>query len=108
DIGYFQGHSSGAHLSALVTVLDALCPLVGNKWKKSLKPKSIDPTLNMPKVAGLILMSGIFDIQQHYYWESKRGLEEVSGMARAMGKDVMSIYSLYSINFTKAFARISQ
>jgi len=55
SLGYFQGHSSGAHLIALVTVLDALCPLVGNTWRKTLKPKPVDPALNMPKVAGLIL-----------------------------------------------------
>ena len=56
-----SGHSSGANLCALVA-LDG-----------------------SPLCAGLVLLSGVFDITRHYLFESDRGVQNISPMYAAAG-----------------------
>ncbi|KAI9188431.1 hypothetical protein H9P43_002822 [Blastocladiella emersonii ATCC 22665] len=45
------------------------------------------PTLDvtLPSIRACILLSGVFNIEQHHDFESGRGVEELSGMRRACG-----------------------
>src|SRR5690606_17264428 len=38
----------------------------------------------LPRLRGMILCSGIFDINQHYRHETRRGIQDISGTARIM------------------------
>ena len=60
---YLSGHSSGANISALA-LLQGPCD-------------------GRPQCAGLIGMSGVYDLVEHYGWERQRGVEAVSMMAVA-------------------------
>ncbi|CAI2176099.1 1039_t:CDS:2 [Funneliformis geosporum] len=82
---YIMGHSAGAHLAALVTIRDAIIKSETTEGRINSKLEDIDPELKLPKVIGLILLAGVFDISRHFLWEAKRGVEELSAMARAMG-----------------------
>ncbi|RIB04795.1 Alpha/Beta hydrolase protein [Gigaspora rosea] len=82
---YIMGHSSGAHLASLVTVRDSIIKSQTMEGRVSSNLSDIDPELELPKIAGLILMAGIYDIGRHYLWETKRGVEEISPMGRVMG-----------------------
>ncbi|CAJ0925712.1 2870_t:CDS:2 [Entrophospora sp. SA101] len=70
-----KGHSSGAHLGALVTVRDAII----KSRTSSTYFEDIDPELELPKIAG------VYDIARHFHCEAKRGVEEISAMTRVMG-----------------------
>ncbi|CAJ0881930.1 8673_t:CDS:2 [Entrophospora sp. SA101] len=72
---YPEGHSSGAHLGALVTVRDAII----KSRTSSTYFEDIDPELELPKIAG------VYDIARHFHCEAKRGVEEISAMTRVMG-----------------------
>ncbi|CAG8602163.1 18353_t:CDS:10, partial [Gigaspora rosea] len=84
---YIMGHSSGAHLASLVTVRDSIIKSQTMEGRVSSNLSDIDPELELPKIAGLILMAGIYDIGRHYLWETKRGVEEISPMGRVMEHD---------------------
>ncbi|CAJ0881941.1 8674_t:CDS:2 [Entrophospora sp. SA101] len=72
---FVKGHSSGAHLGALVTVRDAII----KSRTSSTYFEDIDPELELPKIAG------VYDIARHFHCEAKRGVEEISAMTRVMG-----------------------
>ncbi|TPX36608.1 hypothetical protein SmJEL517_g01173 [Synchytrium microbalum] len=83
---YIMGHSAGAHLGAYTIVHDA----VGSEVKLSKSNTSIEfplpcYSIPLPPIRGLILLSGVYDIVDHYQFEANRGVEEVSAMARVMG-----------------------
>ncbi|CAG8659685.1 13236_t:CDS:2 [Rhizophagus irregularis] len=80
--------STGAHLASLVTIRDAIIKSQTNSnlvAREFTNLEDIDPELELPKIHGLILLSGVFDISRHFIWESNRGVEEISAMARVMG-----------------------
>ncbi|CAG8654867.1 8198_t:CDS:2, partial [Scutellospora calospora] len=85
DIKRSLGHSSGAHLGALVTIRDSIIKSQTIEGKVGSNLNDIDPELELPKIAGLILMAGVFDIGRHFLWEARRGVEEISPMGRVMG-----------------------
>ncbi|CAG8464945.1 7811_t:CDS:2 [Funneliformis caledonium] len=76
---------TSAHLAALVTIRDAIIKSETIEGRVNSKLVDIDPELELPKINGLILLAGVYDISRHFLWESKRGLEELSAMARVMG-----------------------
>ncbi|ORZ36845.1 Alpha/Beta hydrolase protein [Catenaria anguillulae PL171] len=100
---HLMGHSAGAHL-ALLTVLVGSAGLtvdrdrvadvlresgyysapVGKK-KRARESKGEMPVLTqrLPKIRSCVLLSGVFNVVQHYDYESMRGVEEISGMRRA-------------------------
>ncbi|CAB4426831.1 unnamed protein product [Rhizophagus irregularis] len=85
---HLMGHSAGAHLASLVTIRDAIIKSQTNSnlaAREFTNLEDIDPELELPKIHGLILLSGVFDISRHFVWESNRGVEEISAMARVMG-----------------------
>jgi acetyl esterase/lipase len=58
-----MGHSSGAHIVLMAALQGALSPLV----------------------AGIVAMSGVYDIPKHYEYECSRGVDQISPMAPACG-----------------------
>jgi len=95
---HLMGHSAGAHLASLVTVRDAIIKSQTNSnlaVREITNLEDIDPELELPKLHGLILLSGVFDISRHFIWESNRGVEELSAMARVMG-DTQESFALNS------------
>jgi acetyl esterase/lipase len=57
------GHSSGAHIVLMAALQSGLSS----------------------RVAGIIAMSGVYDIPQHYEYECSRGVDQISPMAPACG-----------------------
>ncbi|TPX45981.1 hypothetical protein SeMB42_g03721 [Synchytrium endobioticum] len=82
---YLMGHSAGAHLAAYTVIHDAVGSHVKFTKKHFLELSLPVYSTPLPRVQGLILLSGIFDTVDHYGFESRRGVEEVSAMARVMG-----------------------
>ncbi|CAG8547936.1 1848_t:CDS:10 [Acaulospora morrowiae] len=82
---YGMGHSAGAHMLALLTANDAIYKLRNNEEKADPTLQDIDPEWTLPKISGLILMSGVYDIPKHYKFEAHKAVEEISAMRRAMG-----------------------
>ncbi|KAL2919462.1 hypothetical protein HK105_201108 [Polyrhizophydium stewartii] len=89
-------HSAGAHLCVLVMIRNAmrLSEACLNSRLASLSPDRIDPLCEaevaasedvLHKVHGMIMISGPFDIADHLEFESLRGVEEISCMARLFG-----------------------
>ncbi|KAK9762624.1 hypothetical protein K7432_011467 [Basidiobolus ranarum] len=72
-----MGHSAGAHLGVQIILNDIL--------RKMSSQTPMADTIALPPIHNLILLSGVYDIDQHFLWESYRGVEEVSGMGRVMG-----------------------
>ena len=60
---YVSGHSSGANVSALALLQG--------------------PCEGRPMCAGLIGLAGVYDLVEHYAWETQRGVQAVSMMAPA-------------------------
>ncbi|KAJ3083382.1 hypothetical protein HK102_001103 [Quaeritorhiza haematococci] len=104
---YLMGHSAGAHLCALTVIHDAVSsissvkaskpsngtpsktPVANGNFNKATANGIHDQILplfetNISFVKGLILLAGVYDIAEHYVFESGRGVEEVSAMARVM------------------------
>nr|XP_054587634.1 uncharacterized protein si:dkey-193c22.1 [Nothobranchius furzeri]XP_054587635.1 uncharacterized protein si:dkey-193c22.1 [Nothobranchius furzeri]XP_054587636.1 uncharacterized protein si:dkey-193c22.1 [Nothobranchius furzeri] len=81
------GHSAGAHLCALTTLFlietrDELFIDSERQW---------DITMS---IRGVIGLSGVYDIMDHYEHEQKRGIEYISTMHKAMnGEENFSNYS---------------
>jgi acetyl esterase/lipase len=68
------GHSSGAHLILLATLQGRFQHLFNNN--------SI--------LKGIIGLSGVYDILEHYHYETSRGVEQISPMAPACGGTIDS------------------
>ncbi|KAJ3033772.1 hypothetical protein HDU99_010780, partial [Rhizoclosmatium hyalinum] len=82
-----MGHSAGGHLAALVLIhnfntqtLNEFCLNTTGK-NVQMRPLSV----RIPKVLSATLLSGVYDIQQHFLFESGRKVEFISAMGRAMG-----------------------
>ncbi|KAK3845956.1 MAG: Alpha/Beta hydrolase protein [Linnemannia gamsii] len=96
---FFMGHSAGAHLCALAVLNDSIRRIPTSLLGSSPSAITASPILKallterkddrhsgvMPRIRGMILCSGVFDIGEHYRHESMRGVEEISAMARVMG-----------------------
>ncbi|KAF9404094.1 hypothetical protein BGZ94_004387 [Podila epigama] len=104
---YLMGHSAGAHLCALAVWNDCIrqtprAMLFGDSTPLSKFPilssilqevegKSVDCDRDntdrevLPRLRGMMLYSGVYDIGEHYLYESMRGVEEISAMGRLMG-----------------------
>ncbi|KAF9201157.1 hypothetical protein BGZ49_008626 [Haplosporangium sp. Z 27] len=96
---YLMGHSAGAHLSALTVLNDCIRriprSLLGSS-KSAISSSPIlttlldenidlDPNDVLPRFRGMILCSGVYDIDGHYKHETTRGVERISAMGRVMG-----------------------
>ncbi|KAI8884751.1 alpha/beta-hydrolase, partial [Backusella circina FSU 941] len=101
---YPEGHSAGAHLATQVVLSDVIEKV---KYQENLMSGGSSPQMGikhdpaeiklgneeltckiqdfLPQVEGLLLFSGVYDIQSHLIHETNRGVEEISAMARAMG-----------------------
>ncbi|XP_038060630.1 probable isoprenylcysteine alpha-carbonyl methylesterase ICMEL2 [Patiria miniata] len=87
------GHSAGGHLSALVTL-----NLAQRSATEAINSKANESALEassvLSSIRGVIAISGVFDIRDHYGFESWRGVEDLSGMWRVMeGRDNFDKYS---------------
>jgi len=95
-----MGHSAGAHLVMLAAQWLHLHPdwmpdvrretikgIVGCVCTSALRrgavPQAYDRIRSVNGCA--IRLAGVYDIPEHYEFEAWRGVEEVSGMGRAMG-----------------------
>ncbi|KAJ3308079.1 hypothetical protein HDV04_001831 [Boothiomyces sp. JEL0838] len=67
---YVFGHSAGAH-SVCLSIINHAIDMMGGAGQ-----------LQLHKVKGLFLLNGPYDIVEHFKWESKRGVEELSCMKR--------------------------
>ncbi|KAG0343439.1 HBS1-like protein, partial [Podila humilis] len=92
---YLMGHSAGAHLCVLSVLNDCIkrtpVSLLGGPAVVSNSPvlssllKETNTVGTLPRLRGMMLYSGVYDIGEHYKHESMRGVEELSVMARLMG-----------------------
>ncbi|ORZ28473.1 Alpha/Beta hydrolase protein [Lobosporangium transversale] len=97
---YLMGSGSGAHVSSLAIIHDAIEQLGGipapdvegdttplvkiPSWPKDEPTEEKGSQNYKERVRGLILFSGVFDITYYYVYLHKRGIEEVSAMPRVM------------------------
>jgi len=77
----FVGHSAGSHLISM-TVLEKIRRLNGHTLFLETVPTHT--SWNTNQIRKIILFSGVFDISEHYKYESWRAVEDISPMARAM------------------------
>ncbi|KAJ3110728.1 hypothetical protein HDU96_006338 [Phlyctochytrium bullatum] len=86
---HLMGHSAGAHLCALTVIHDMVSYLETRFPDDPRKVPRLShlPDLDdcLPQIQGLILLAGVFDVNTHYVFETRRGLEEISAMSRVMG-----------------------
>ncbi|KAF9116201.1 hypothetical protein BGX27_004308 [Mortierella sp. AM989] len=106
---YLMGHSAGAHLCALTVLDDSIQRVPTSLFGSSrsaissspilttLLDESIDRDKNdmLPRLRGMILCSGVYDIGEHYKHETSRGVEQISAMGRVMGNSEET-FRLYS------------
>ncbi|CAG8589348.1 15564_t:CDS:10, partial [Acaulospora morrowiae] len=86
---YLMGHAAGATLAALTVIHDACAAMhvlptntTGVQlpvWNKAAKKTCL------PRIRGLILFSGFYDMTYYYAYLYKLGLEHVHAMPRVMG-----------------------
>ncbi|KAG0250500.1 hypothetical protein BG011_008288 [Mortierella polycephala] len=96
---YIMGHSAGAHLCALTVLNDSIQRIPVSLFGSSPAAISASPILDsllsepllrddkdvLPRLRGMILCSGVYEIGEHFKHETMRGVEEISAMARVMG-----------------------
>ncbi|GJJ77028.1 prenylcysteine alpha-carboxyl methylesterase [Entomortierella parvispora] len=111
---FLMGHSAGAHLSALTivhnsvkkalkeastaqsTVLSAFMakrhhPSVADDYDNQADHEMDDEDdTSLPRIHGMILCSGVYEIGAHLEHEKIRGVEEVSVMSRVMGESPLT------------------
>ncbi|KAG0332074.1 hypothetical protein BG004_001394, partial [Podila humilis] len=111
---YLMGHSAGAHLCALTVFKDCLLriphailgpspssisssPILStllyeaSKERRALKKQRMgDQEDILPRLRGMILCAGVYDIDEHFKHESMRGVEQISAMSRAMGSSALT------------------
>ncbi|KAG0330748.1 hypothetical protein BG000_011538 [Podila horticola] len=111
---YLMGHSAGAHLCALAVLKDCLVRIPHAILGPSPVSISSSPVLStllyeaskerkaqkkqgggdqedvLPRLRGMILCAGVYDIGEHYKHESMRGVEQISAMSRAMGNSTLT------------------
>ncbi|CAB4478071.1 uncharacterized protein OCT59_007300 [Rhizophagus irregularis] len=86
---YLMGHGAGSILSALTVIHDVCATL------NVLPPNNTNVNIPLwdnnirktgsPRVHGLILFSGVYDITYYYAYLYQRGLEQVHALPRVMG-----------------------
>ncbi|KAF9366574.1 hypothetical protein BGX34_000594 [Mortierella sp. NVP85] len=96
---YLMGHSAGAHLCVLTVLNDSIrrtpVSLYGSPAAISASPILTallsEPVSDnqgeedvLPRLRGMMLFSGVYDIPEHYRHESTRGVEQISAMGRVM------------------------
>ncbi|KAF9994755.1 hypothetical protein BGZ80_001833 [Entomortierella chlamydospora] len=94
---YLMGHSAGAHLCAQAVLNDSIRRIPVSLFGSSSSAISSSPILStlfsepinqnevLPRLRGMILCSGVYDIGEHYKHETSRGVEQISAMGRVMG-----------------------
>ncbi|KAF9909929.1 hypothetical protein EC991_007732 [Linnemannia zychae] len=110
---YLMGHSAGAHLCSLTVIKDCVrqwmntarherhelvkgSPVLAGLLRECVSQDVLsletDKGLGrpLPRLRGLILCSGVYDISAHLEHEMMRGVEEVSAMSRVMGNNLLS------------------
>ncbi|KAI7866118.1 Alpha/Beta hydrolase protein [Spinellus fusiger] len=100
---YPLGHSAGAHLASQIVLEDLVEKVMFSDRTRAHRPavnEKHDPVKQgsdgypkhsndfLPQVEGLILLSGVYNIEMHLQHETYRGLEKISCMARVMGSTV--------------------
>ncbi|CAO3676316.1 unnamed protein product [Rhizopus stolonifer] len=96
DMIYMLGHSAGAHLVSQVVLSDVIdkaeyqesvqmASSMNGKHAPAMSERHIDPLEFLPQIEGLLLFSGVYDIRNHLLFETARGVDKISAMARAMG-----------------------
>ncbi|CAG8432739.1 7066_t:CDS:10 [Diversispora eburnea] len=88
---YLMGHSAGAHTSIFTIIRDVIYKSRNDEGKTNTELYDIDPEWNLPKISGLILMSGCYDMPKHYEFEVSIGFEDLSSMSRVMGNTQESL-----------------
>lgn len=101
---FLMGHSAGAQLCALTVLNDSIRRIPTSLLGSSPTAITTSPILTsllterkddrhsgvLPRIRGMILCSGVYDIGEHYKHESMRGVEEISAMARVMGSSELT------------------
>ncbi|KAF9544551.1 hypothetical protein EC957_011860 [Mortierella hygrophila] len=109
---YLMGHSAGAHLCSLTIIKDCARQWMNTTRQERQELIKESPVLAgllqecasqekmltsdkglgrpLPRLRGLILCSGVYDISAHLEHEKIRGVEEVSAMSRVMGNSLLS------------------
>ncbi|KAF9135220.1 hypothetical protein BGW39_004152 [Mortierella sp. 14UC] len=110
---YLMGHSAGAHLCSLTIIKDCVRQWMNTTQHERHKLVKESPVLAgllqeyasqeglsleadkglrrpLPRLRGLILCSGVYNISAHLEHEIVRGVEEVSAMSRVMGNSLLS------------------
>ncbi|KAG0268443.1 hypothetical protein BGZ95_002462 [Linnemannia exigua] len=111
---YLMGHSAGAHLCSLTIIKDCVqqwvntarherqelvkeSPVLAGLLQEYVSQVELPPEATkklerqpLPRLRGLILCSGVYDISEHLEHEMVRGVEEVSAMSRVMGNSLLS------------------
>lgn len=99
---HLMGHGSGAHLAALTVVHDSALAAgvlpndLGTdkngthflpRWDASGPPIEDENSVHLERlrVHSVILFAGVFDLTYQYAYETTRGIEELSGLARCVG-----------------------
>ncbi|KAI8989348.1 Alpha/Beta hydrolase protein [Pilobolus umbonatus] len=104
DMIYIMGHSAGAQMAAQVVLSDVIGKVKYHERqsKDTMSHVSMKHGLSMnrndvlneqkdkaydflPQVEGLLLFSGVYDIQPHIQHETMRGVEKLSALSRVMG-----------------------
>jgi hypothetical protein len=70
---YICGHSAGAHLVSLLLVKNATFAVLGKDHIGDSYKNISDHFKDKIDYKAAILMSGVYDIAEHYLWESMRG-----------------------------------
>ncbi|CAO3567617.1 unnamed protein product [Mortierella alpina] len=105
---FLMGHSAGAHICSLTMVKESVHQTLRSQRNDShytlefaawpglatlAKETFEDATVYgeaLPRLRGLILLSGVYDIVAHLEHERVRGVEEISAMSRVMGGNLQA------------------
>ncbi|KAG0216248.1 hypothetical protein BGX28_004613 [Mortierella sp. GBA30] len=123
---YIMGHSAGAHLCALTVLKDSIRRIPTPLFGSSPAAVSISPILSsllliqdnknadldddddmLPRLRGMILCSGVYEIGEHFKHETMRGVEEISAMARVMGNSESSFRVYSPTNILQELLQVS-
>ena len=118
---YLMGHSAGAHLCALTVLNDGIQRIPVSLFGSSSSTISASPILStllgeslkegpddvLPRIRGMILCSGVYEIGEHFKHESARGVEEISAMARVMGGSQSSFRAHSPTNVLQELLQVS-
>ncbi|KAF9437046.1 hypothetical protein BGZ76_002167 [Entomortierella beljakovae] len=118
---YLMGHSAGAHLCAITVLKDSIKRIPVGLFGSSNSAISSSPILTdilneksdgdkgdvLPRLRGMILCSGVYEIGEHYKHESSRGVEQVSSMGRVMGNSEQSFRLHSPTNILQELLQVS-